>query len=595
MPEYKAPLRDMNFVLKDLLDFPGHYTKLTGREEVSEDLLDAIVGEGAKFCEEVLAPINQSGDQEGCTWSEDGVTTPKGFKEAYQQFVEGGWPAMTAEPAFGGQGLPASLGTILNDMVGAANWAWSMYPGLSTGGARLLERHGAPELQETYLPKMTSGEWMGTMCLTESHCGSDVGLLRTKATRNDDGSYDVTGTKIFISGGDHDMAPNIIHLVLARVEGAPEGTAGISLFVVPKFIPDTNNEPGEANSLGCGSIEHKMGIKASATCVMNFDGAKGWLVGEENKGLNNMFFLMNAARMGTALQGLSLAELSRQGALDYAKDRLQMRSLSGPKNPDGPADPIIVHPDVRRMLLTQKAIVEGSRAFLYWVAQMVDLSFNAADEEEKATAEGLLEFLTPIAKGFVTEAGTEATSLGMQVFGGHGYIGEWGMEQVLRDIRIATVYEGTTGIQALDLLGRKVMGSGGKMLGNFTKVVHKFCEANKDKPGMAEFVEPLQALNKELGEVTMQVGEKAMNNADEIGAASVDYLMYCGYFTLGYMWARMAELALDGDSSDEFLQAKIKTAQFYFARLLPRTESHKQAMLTGVDNLMSLDEEHFAF
>tara|TARA_R110001599_G_scaffold116258_3_gene283750 strand:+ start:11144 stop:12931 length:1788 start_codon:yes stop_codon:yes gene_type:complete len=595
MPQYTAPLRDINFVLKDVLKSDKHFASLATREEVSEDLMDAIISEGAKFSENVLSPLNQPGDQEGCTWSESGVTTPKGFKEAYQQYAEGGWPSMTANPQFGGQGLPNSLGLVVTEMVSSACWSWGMYTGLSQSAARLLEVYASDELQETYLAKMTEGTWGGTMCLTESHCGSDLGLLRTKAETNADGSYNVTGTKIFISGGEHDMMENIIHLVLARVEGAPEGTKGISLFVVPKFLPDENGEVGERNGVHCGSIEHKMGIKASATCVMNFDGAKGFLVGEENRGLNAMFHMMNSARLGTALQGLSAGEASFQGALAYAKDRLQMRSLSGPKNPNGPADPLIVHADVRRMLLTQKAFAEGSRAFIYWVAQLVDTFYFSGDEQARKDAEELSELLTPIAKAFVTETGLESANYGMQIFGGHGFISEWGMEQIVRDLRISTLYEGTTGIQALDLLGRKVMGSGGKQLMVFTKIIHNFCKEQQDKPGMAPFVTKLAELNKEWGEITGKLGEKAMNNADEVGAASVDYLMYAGYISLAFMWARMASIALDGDADDAFLKAKVQTATFYYQRLLPRTEAHKIAMLNGADSLMAMSEDAFAF
>ena len=595
MPQYTAPLRDINFVLKDVLKSDKHFASLATREEVSEDLMDAIISEGAKFSENVLSPLNQPGDQEGCTWSESGVTTPKGFKEAYQQYAEGGWPSMTANPQFGGQGLPNSLGLVVTEMVSSACWSWGMYTGLSQSAARLLEVYASDELQETYLAKMTEGTWGGTMCLTESHCGSDLGLLRTKAETNADGSYNVTGTKIFISGGEHDMMENIIHLVLARVEGAPEGTKGISLFVVPKFLPDENGEVGERNGVHCGSIEHKMGIKASATCVMNFDGAKGFLVGEENRGLNAMFHMMNSARLGTALQGLSAGEASFQGALAYAKDRLQMRSLSGPKNPNGPADPLIVHADVRRMLLTQKAFAEGSRAFIYWVAQLVDTFYFSGDEQARKDAEELSELLTPIAKAFVTETGLESANYGMQVFGGHGFISEWGMEQIVRDLRISTLYEGTTGIQALDLLGRKVMGSGGKQLMVFTKIIHNFCKEQQDKPGMAPFVTKLAELNKEWGEITGKLGEKAMNNADEVGAASVDYLMYAGYISLAFMWARMASIALDGDADDAFLKAKVQTATFYYQRLLPRTEAHKIAMLNGAESLMAMSEDAFAF
>tara|TARA_R110001592_G_scaffold121890_20_gene328127 strand:- start:2394 stop:4181 length:1788 start_codon:yes stop_codon:yes gene_type:complete len=595
MPQYTAPLRDINFVLKDVLNSDKHFASLATREEVSEDLMDAIISEGAKFSENVLSPLNQIGDQQGCKWSESGVTTPDGFKEAYKQFAEGGWTSMTANTEFGGQGLPNSLGLVVTEMVSSACWSWGMYTGLSQSAARLLETYASDELQATYLPKMTDGTWGGTMCLTESHCGSDLGLLRTKAEMNADGSYNVTGTKIFISGGEHDMMENIVHLVLARVEGAPAGTKGISLFVVPKFLPDENGEVGERNGVHCGSIEHKMGIKASATCVMNFDSAKSFLVGEENRGLNAMFHMMNSARLGTALQGLSAGEASFQGALAYARDRLQMRSLTGPKNPDGPADPLIVHADVRRMLLTQKAFAEGSRAFIYWVAQLVDTFYFSGDEEERRKAEELSELLTPIAKAFVTETGLESANYGMQVFGGHGFISEWGMEQIVRDLRIATLYEGTTGIQALDLLGRKVMGSGGKQLMVFTKVIHQFCKDQKDKPGMAPFIEKLSTLNAEWGDITGKLGEKAMSNADEVGAASVDYLMYAGYVSLAYMWARMASVALDGDADDAFLKAKVQTAHFYYQRILPRTESHKLAMLNGADSLMAMSEDAFAF
>jgi hypothetical protein len=595
MPHYTAPLRDINFVLKDVLNSEKHFASLATCEEVSEDLMDAILSEGAKFSENVLSPLNQIGDQQGCTWSKSGVATPDGFKEAYQQFAESGWTSMTANTEFGGQGLPNSLGLVVTEMVSSACWSWGMYTGLSQSAARLLEAYASDELKNTYLPKMTDGSWGGTMCLTEAHCGSDLGLLRTKAEVNADGSYNVTGTKIFISGGEHDMMENIVHLVLARVEGAPAGTKGISLFVIPKFLPDESGEIGERNGVHCGSIEHKMGIKASATCVMNFDSAKSFIVGEENRGLTAMFHMMNSARLGTALQGLSAGEASFQGALAYARDRLQMRSLSGVKNPDGPADPLIVHADVRRMLLTQKAFAEGSRAFIYWVAQLVDTFYFSGDEEDRRNAEELSELLTPIAKAFVTETGLESANHGMQVFGGHGFISEWGMEQIVRDLRISTLYEGTTGIQALDLLGRKVMGSGGKQLMVFTKIIHQFCQDQKDKPGMAPFVEKLATLNAEWGDITGKLGEKAMHNADEVGAASVDYLMYAGYVSLAYMWARMASVALDGDPDDAFLKAKVQTAQFYYHRLLPRTEAHKMAMLNGAESLMSMPEEAFAF
>jgi alkylation response protein AidB-like acyl-CoA dehydrogenase len=597
MPEYKAPQRDMRFVMNELLDSEGLYQTLPGCEEATTDLLDAIVAEGAKFSEEVLAPLNQSGDEEGCHWSEEGVTTPAGFKEAYRQYVENGWPALSAPTEYGGQGMPGMMGIIINELAGSANWSWSMYPGLSLGAVRTVLEHGSEEQRQTYLGQLVSGEWTGTMCLTESHCGSDLGLLRTRAEPNADGSYSVTGTKIFISAGEHDMADNIVHIVLARLPDAPAGSKGISLFIVPKFLVDEEGGIGERNAIHCASIEKKMGIKGSATCVMNFDGAKGFLIGPPNKGLACMFTFMNVARLGTAAQGLAHGELSYQGALAYARERLAMRSITGPKNPDGPADPIIVHPDVRRMLLTQKALAEGSRAFLYYLAQLSDIE-RFADAERADGATDLMSLLTPIAKAFMTETGFESTNLGVQIFGGHGFIKEWGMEQIVRDARISMLYEGTTGIQAMDLLGRKVLGSGGKLLLGFTAQVQEFCDQNNGE-GAAEFTTPLRAYTDEWLELTMKIGEAAMSNPDEAGAAAVDYLMYSGYVTLAYFWARMAVLAQQnleqGHDDREFYEAKLYTARFYFERLLPRTLAHKQTMLSGSDNLMEMDEALFAF
>ncbi|MDI3323458.1 acyl-CoA dehydrogenase C-terminal domain-containing protein [Pontibacterium granulatum] len=597
MPEYKAPLRDMSFVLNEVLEMDKHYASLPGCEEATPDMVSAIVEEGAKFAERVLAPLNQVGDQQGCQWSEEGVKTPEGFRDAYQQFVEGGWPSLAHDTEWGGQGLPESLGIVINELVGTANWAWSMYPGLSHGAMNTLEAHGTQEQKETYLTKLVSGEWTGTMCLTEPHCGTDLGMLRTKAEPNEDGSYRISGTKIFISAGEHDMADNIVHIVLARLPDAPEGTKGISLFIVPKFLP-SGDGIGDRNGVSCGSLEHKMGIHGNSTCVMNFDEATGYLIGPPNKGLNCMFTFMNTARIGTALQGLAHAEWAFQNSLDYAKDRLQMRSLTGPKNPDKPADPIIVHPEVRKLLLTQKAFAEGGRALIYYTAQMVD-KVHLASPEERAEADGLLALLTPIAKAFLTEVGFESANHGLQVFGGHGYIAEWGMEQNVRDSRISMLYEGTTQIQALDLLGRKVLMTQGESLKRFTKVIHKYCQAQSDNEGLKEFIDPLNKLNKEWGELTMQVGMKAMQNRDEVGAASVDYLMYSGYVTLAYLWARMAETAqqkLDaGEGEAEFYKAKLATARFYFQRLLPRTRSLVDTMLSGSDNLMALEEEHFQF
>lgn len=592
MPTYKAPIRDIEFLLYDVYNAEAHYQKI-GAEDASRDMLSAIIAEGAKFCEQVIAPLNQSGDQEGCTWSEDGVTTPTGFKEAYQQYVENGWGALSSPAEMGGQGLPESVGHIISEMAGTANWSWSMYPGLSHGARATLYQHGTDEQKETYLTKLVTGEWTGTMCLTEPHCGSDLGILKTKAEENSDGSYAITGTKIFISAGEHDMAENIVHIVLARLPGAPEGTKGISLFIVPKFLPD-----GTRNEVKCGSIEHKMGIHGNATCVMNFDGAKGFLIGPPNKGLNCMFTFMNFARIGTAIQGVASAELSFQGALAYAKDRLAMRSLSGVKNPNGPADPIIVHPDVRRMLLTQKSFAEGGRAMIMHLSQLVDIVHSDADDAAKKEADELLSFLTPIAKAFLTEAGLEAANLGVQVFGGHGYIQEWGMEQIVRDARISTIYEGTTGIQSLDLLGRKVLMTQGGMLKNFTKIIHKFCKEHDGAKGIKPMVKTLATLNKDWGDVTMKLGMKAMMNKEEVGGAAYDYLMYSGYITLGYYWARMAMEAqnkIAAGEKDGFYKAKLDTARFYFDRILPRAEGHKLAMLNGLDTLMAMSEEEFQY
>ncbi|MCL7946056.1 acyl-CoA dehydrogenase C-terminal domain-containing protein [Marinobacter sp. ATCH36] len=597
MPDYKAPLRDIRFVMTELLDSEQHYANLEGAEDATPDMVDAIIGEGAKFCEQVLSPLNQVGDKEGCTWSEDGVKTPTGFKEAYQQYVEGGWPSMTADPNYGGQGLPHSLGLVMSEMVGTANWSFGMYPGLSHGATNTIEAHGTEEQKQTYLTKLISGEWTGTMCLTEPHCGSDLGTLRTKAEPNADGTYAITGTKIFISAGEHDMAENIVHIVLARLPGAPEGTKGISLFIVPKNLPNEDGSSGDRNAVSCGSIEHKMGIHGNATCVMNFDGAKGWLIGPENKGLNCMFTFMNTARIGTAIQGLGAAELGLQGSVTYAKDRLAMRSLSGAKNPEGIADPIIVHPDVRRMLLTQKAVAEGARALIYLTAQQADIVHSGKTEEERKAADEALGFLTPIAKAFLTEIGYEAANLGMQVYGGHGFISEWGMEQNVRDARIGMIYEGTTGIQALDLLGRKVLMTQGESLKGFTKQVHMFCKENADDEQLKEFIEPLAALNKEWGDLTMKIGMTAMKNREEVGAASVDYLMYSGYAVFAYLWARMAKVALDkmveGTTEEMFYNAKIQTARFYFKRMLPRAKGHAESMLAGSDSLMDMPEEAF--
>tara|TARA_R110002072_G_scaffold542_5_gene4372 strand:+ start:4986 stop:6779 length:1794 start_codon:yes stop_codon:yes gene_type:complete len=595
MPDYKAPVRDMQFVINEVLESEKLYQTLPGFEEATADLMSAILEEGARFAENVISPLNRSGDEEGCHWSEEGVKTPAGFKEAYRQYVDNGWPALSADAEYGGQGMPSMLGIVMNEMAGTANWSWVMYPGLSHGAVNTVEAHGDEDQKQKYLTKLISGEWTGTMCLTESQCGSDLGLLRTKAEPQADGSYAITGTKIFISAGEHDMTDNIVHIVLARLPDAPAGTKGISLFIVPKFNVNEDGTVGERNAVHCASIEEKMGIHGNATCVLNFDGAKGFLIGPPNRGLNAMFTFMNTARIGTATQGLAHAELSFQGALTYAKDRLAMRSLTGPKNPDGPADPIIVHPDVRRMLLTQKAIAEGSRAFLYFLAQQGDIVQKGTEEQAKA-ADDLMALLTPIGKAFVTETGFEAANLGLQVYGGHGFIREWGMEQIVRDARIAMLYEGTTGIQALDLVGRKVLGSGGKLLLGFTSLVDEFCDSNSGAE-YEEFIKPLKAHNQEWLDLSMKLGEAAMENPDNAGAAAVDYLMYSGYVTLAYFWARMAVVAQQkiaaGDGDASFYEAKVMTARFYFDRLLPRTESLKTTVLAGADSLMAMPEELF--
>ncbi len=589
MTSYVVPRRDMKFLLEEVLETESHFQSIQGGDEVNLELVDAIIDAASAFAQDILVPLNEVGDQEGCKIGDNGVETPKGFKEAYQQYVEGGWAGLTGEEEFGGQGLPPSLNIIVSEIMGAANWSFSMYPGLSGGAANAIRAHASQEQKDTYLSKLVAGEWTGNMCLTEPHCGSDLGLLRTKAVPTANGTYKISGTKIFISGGEHDMTDNILSLVIARVEGAPAGTKGISLFIVPRY----NIETGEPNGVTCGSLEHKMGIHGNATCVLNFDEAEGVLVGEENRGLNNMFTMMNTARVGTALQGICHSEVALQKSVAYARDRLQMRSLSGPKNPEGPADAIIVHPDVRRMLLTQKAMTEGGRAFIYWLALQLEASQIGKEGPDEELYE-MVEFLTPIAKAFMTETGFECTNQGLQIFGGHGYIAEWGVEQQVRDCRISMLYEGTTGIQALDLLGRKVFGTGGKSLAAFTKIIHKFCETNADNATVAPYVAELQRLNKEWGDVTGAIGAKAMENPDEVGAAAVDYLMYSGYVVYAFFWAQMADVAakkIAGGDDNDFYKAKLETAKFYYDRILPRTATHLKCVEAGGESLMGISEE----
>lgn len=589
MADYKAPLRDIRFVFDELLGADEHYASLPGAEELNQELRDAILDEGAKFCEQTLAPLRRIGDEEGCTWSEDGVTTPGGFADAYQQFIDGGWPGLSMPEQFGGQGLPNSMDLLLSEMLGQANHAWSMYPGLSAGCRETLIEHGSEQLQKDYLIKLVSGDWTGTMCLTEPQGGSDLSFLRTKAEANGDGSYAVTGTKIFISSGEHDMSDNIIHIVLARLPDAPQGTKGISLFIVPKFNLAADGSVGERNTVSCGSLEHKMGIHGNATCVMNFDGAKGFLVGKENEGLKCMFTFMNTARIGTAMQGLNHAEVALQGAMSYALDREAGRSLTGKKSPDRPADKLIVHADVRRMLLTIRSFSEGCRAFIYYLSQQGDKVLQGTEEQVKEASD-LLALLTPIAKGFMTEVGLEAASHGVQVYGGHGYIREWGMEQNLRDARIATLYEGTTGIQSLDLLGRKIMSDGGANFGKFIAMIGADLEAMDD-----EFSEPLQKMIAEWTELVGFIGAQAGKSYDEIGSASVDFLMYSGYVVLAWFWGRMGTLANTklAENDEVFYRGKVATARFYFDKILPRTASHKQTIEKGADSLMSLTDDDF--
>ena len=595
MGQYAAPLRDMQFVLHELLNVEAELKGMPKHAELDADTIDQVLEEAGKFCAEVLFPLNQSGDREGCTYEGDGVVlTPNGFRQAYQQYVEAGWPALACDPEYGGQGLPAFVNNALYEMLNSANQAWTMYPGLSHGAYECLHEHGTLEQRKIYLPKLVDGTWTGTMCLTEPHCGTDLGILRSKAESNGDGSYSLSGTKIFISSGEHDLAENIVHLVLARLPDAPSGTKGISLFIVPKFVPTSTGEPGQRNAIKCGSIEHKMGIHGNSTCVMNLDNAKGWLVGEPNRGLQAMFVMMNAARLGVAMQGVGLTEVAYQNSLAYAKERLQMRSLTGPKAPDKPADPIIVHPDVRRLLLTQKAYAEGARAFSYWAAVQIDRELSHGDEAVRQDAADLVALLTPVLKAFLTDNAFESTNHALQVFGGHGYIAEWGMEQYVRDARINMIYEGTNAVQALDLLGRKVLADMGAKLKKFGKLVTEFVEEEGVKPEMQEFVNPLADIGEKVLKLTTEIGMKAMGNPDEVGAAAVPYLRTVGHLVFSYFWARMARIALDkAASGDPFYKSKLATARFYFAKLLPETAATIRMARAGAKPLMEIDEALF--
>ena len=594
MSTYKAPLTDLRFALYDVLNVEQRFAEL-GYAEATRDIVDAVLDEAARFTETALAPLNKIGDEVGCRFDKDSasVTTPPGFKEAFAQFVEGGWTGLTNDPAYGGQGMPAVLGAALTEMIDAANLAWGNFPMLSHGAVEALSRYGTDWQKDVFLTRLVSGEWTGTMCLTEPHAGTDLGLLKTRAEANADGTYSVTGTKIFITCGEHDLVPNIVHLVLARLPDAPPGPKGISLFVVPKFKVGQDASLGERNAVRCGSIEHKMGIHGSVTCVMNFDGAQGWLVGEPHKGLQAMFVMMNSARLGVGLQGLGLSERAYQNALRYARERLQTRSLAGPKFPEKPADPIIVHPDVRRMLLSQKSLVEGSRLLALHAYSQLDAAHRAGDAAARESAETLVSFLTPITKACLTEWSIENTYNAIQCFGGHGYIAEHGMEQLARDARITTLYEGTTGIQSLDLIGRKTASTQGAGLKLFLTEIEEFARSHETDAALAEFIAPLRAKAAEWAALTTDVLQRAAKNPEELGAASTDYLFYSGYVALAYWWARSVAAANASSQSAAFRQAKLETARFYFARMLPRTLAHKAVIEAGAEPLMAMDAERF--
>jgi len=594
MSTYTAPLSDMRFALHDVLGAEALFARL-GFSEATRDIIDAVLDESARFTETVLAPLNRVGDEVGCHYDKatGDVTTPPGFKQAYAQFVEGGWSGLASPVEFGGQGMPHLAAVPLKEMIDAANLAWGNFPLLSHGATEALLHHGEPWQQEVFLKPLVDGRWTGTMCLTEPHCGTDLGLLKTRAVPESDGSYTLSGTKIFITAGEHDFTDNIVHLVLARLPDAPAGSKGISMFIVPKLRVGRDGSVGERNGVRCGAIEHKMGIHGSATCVLNLDDAQGYLIGEPHKGLAAMFTMMNTARLAVGLQGLGLADRAWQNALRYSRERLQMRSLSGAKFPDKPADPIIVHPDVRRMLLTCKALTEGGRLLGYHGASLVDTVGHSSDEDERKQADALLGFVTPIVKACLTEWGVECTYHALHCFDRHGYIAEHGMEQLARDARITTLYEGTTGIQALDLMGRKIMQLQGAGLRIFLDMIEAFCQRHEGDAALQEFIAPLRAKTAEWQQLTMTVGQRAIANADEVGAAAYDYLFYSGYVALAYWWARSVAAADASAQSQAFKDAKRETARFYFARLLPRTLAHAAAIESGAASLMAMDAERF--
>ncbi|MEZ5645877.1 MAG: acyl-CoA dehydrogenase C-terminal domain-containing protein [Burkholderiaceae bacterium] len=595
MPVYNPPLRDMQFVMHEVFNVEAELKALPPHAETDADTINAVLEEGGKFAAEIVFPLNISGDAEGCQLDKETheVRTPTGFREAYGKYLEGGWAALSCDPEYGGQGLPFVVNQCFYEMMNSANQAWTMYPGLSHGAYECLHAHGTAEQKTLFLPRLTSGEWTGTMCLTEPHCGTDLGMLRTKAEPQADGTYRITGQKIFISAGEHDFTENIVHLVLARLPDAPKGSKGISLFLVPKFQVKADGSIGERNAIICGGLEHKMGIHGNATCQMILDGAVGTLVGEPNKGLAAMFVMMNAARLGVGNQSLGLTEVAYQNALAYAKDRIQMRSLSGTKAKDKDADPIIVHPDVRKMLLTAKAYAEGGRALAIYCALLLDKEQNHPDEKVRKDSGEMLALLTPIIKAFLTDNGFESAVMCQQVFGGHGYIKEWGMEQFVRDARINMIYEGTNTVQSLDLLGRKVLGNQGATLKKFGKLVGALVEEEGVNEKMAEFINPLAVLGEQITKFTMEVGFKGMRNPDEVGAAAVDYLRVAGHLVFGYFFARMAQVALRqvaAGNTDPFYVAKLQTARFYFAKLFPETATLMRTARAGSQVLMNTDE-----
>lgn len=593
MPRYDAPVRDMQFIFHDVLSLQT-YSNLEGFADATPDIIDQILEEGGRFAKEVLFPLNRVGDEQGCKRADDAsVKTPDGFPDAYRQFVENGWPLLSKRADHGGQGLPQLLAIALSEMVSSANMAFGMYPGLTSGAYEALMAGGSDEQKAKYGPKMASGEWAGTMNLTEPQCGTDLGLIKTKAVPQADGSYRISGQKIWISGGEQDLTDNIIHLVLARIEGAPEGIKGISLFVVPKYIVNEDGSLGERNPVTCGGLEEKMGIHGNATCVMNYDEATGWLVGEEHKGMRTMFIMMNEARLGVGLQGLSQAEVAYQNAADFARDRLQSRSLTGPKAPDKPADPIIVHPDVRRMLLDCKAFIEGARLFTYWTALHGDLLHKSQDEKLREKAGDYMALLTPVVKAFLTDRGLKACNDALQLHGGSGFTREWGMEQFVRDVRITLIYEGTNGIQALDLVGRKLAANGGRAVFTFFAEIDDFIGANEDDPDMKLFIDGLTDAKAKLQDGTTWLMQNGMSDFNNAGAASTDYLHLFGLTALAFMWAKMAKTALDKRGQDPFYDDKLVTGRYYVTRILPETGAHLAKLKTGADPLMTLEAERF--